>query len=446
MRVSRFSSGPSWAMVFAFTIVSLALSPRAWADDEVVGEWDLEYTVRNQQRRAKLVIRKSNDGSLAGKWRSPPFRSEIDELRCDDGKLSFRRRLFINEREMPMQFEGKIEGDTLSGRFDFSQGQFAVTGTRAGSGPATPPRPVQQRPGQEKETPKGPSIGGLPIPDGVKVLPDLAYREGHERWTLDLAMPAERGDKPRPAIVFVHGGGWRSGDKRRQPFLGPALEFATKGYVSITVNYRLLGHAPFPACIEDVKCAVRWLRAHADEYHVDPEWIGAYGNSAGAHLAAMLGVCPPSAGLEGDGPWQDHSSMVQAVVCSATPTSFLMAMNDRTPRPGRPGEPAKGAKQRKGQPGGGRRRIQMSEELRRKISPMTYVSADAPPFLIIHDTADRTVSVRHADDFSKALEEAGAKDVTYLRFDEGFGHGVFARNIEVTGPAREAFFERTLGP
>lgn len=75
---------------------------------------------------------------------------------------------------------------------------------------------------------------------------------------------------------------------------------------------------------------------------------------------------------------------------------------------------------------------------------MTYVSADAPSFLIIHDTADRTVSVRHSDEFSKALDEAGAKDVTYMRFDEGFGHGVFTRNIEVTGPARQAFFERTL--
>ncbi len=121
-----------------------------------------------------------------------------------------------------------------------------------------------------------------------------------------------------------------------------------------------------------------------------------------------------------------------------------MPMNDRMRRPDQRGEAAKRAKQRKGQPAPQRRRIQMSEELRRKISPMTYVSADAPPLLIIHDTADRTVSVRHGDGFSKALQEAGAKDVTYMRFDEGLGHGVFTRNIEVTGPAREAFFERTL--
>jgi acetyl esterase/lipase len=196
-----------------------------------------------------------------------------------------------------------------------------------------------------------------------------------------------------------------------------------------------------------VKCAVRWLRAHAEQYKVDPGRIGAYGNSAGAHLVAMLGVCPPSAGLEGDGPWQEHSSMVQAVVCSATPTSFLKPMNDRTRRPDQRGDAvrsARGADQRTDRQAPQRRRIQMSEELRRKISPMTYVSAEAPPFLVIHDTADRTVSVRHSDDFTKALKDAGAKDVTYMRFDENFGHGVFTRNIEVTGPAREAFFERTL--
>jgi acetyl esterase/lipase len=151
------------------------------------------------------------------------------------------------------------------------------------------------------------------IPPGVRVIADIAYREGASKaWRLDLAMPKEPADEPRPAIVFVHGGGWRSGDKRKGNFLGPTLAFAAKGYVCITVNYRLLGDAPMPACIEDVKCAVRWLRAHAEEYNVNPERIGAYGNSAGAHLVAMLGVCPPSAGLEGDGPWQEYSSMVQA--------------------------------------------------------------------------------------------------------------------------------------
>ncbi|UCG47885.1 MAG: alpha/beta hydrolase [Phycisphaerales bacterium] len=270
------------------------------------------------------------------------------------------------------------------------------------------------------------------VPAGVKVIGNIAYRPGPSgAWRLDLAMPEERGEKPIPAIVFVHGGGWRSGDKRRPNFLRPTLEFAAKGYVCITVNYRLLGEAPMPACIEDVKCAVRWLRAHAAEYNVDPNHIGAYGNSAGAHLVAMLGLCPPSAGLEGDGPWLQYSSMVQAVVCSATPASFLSPMNSRQ-------------KQQPARTGAAARLRALSEEMRRRMSPITYVTADAPPFLVIHDASDRLVAVRQADEFVKALRRAGAKDVTYMRYDNGTGHGVFLKNIQETGPAREEFFQRTL--
>ena len=279
----------------------------------------------------------------------------------------------------------------------------------------------------------GQNIGQLTIPEGVVVLPDIAYREGHERWTLDLAMPEEMGDEPRPGIVFVHGGGWRSGDKRRTNFLGPAIEFAAKGYVCVSTNYRLVSHAPFPACVEDVKCAVRWLRAHTEAYNLDPDNIGAYGNSAGAHLVSMLGLCPPSAGLEGDGPWQEHSSMVQAVVCSATPSSFLVPFNDRVPK-------SIGQGKRRGGPISS----SLSDEMRKKISPITHVSADAPPFMIIHDTSDKTVAVRHGDDLHKALTDAGAKVVTYFRYDDGYGHGVWGGNIAALGPAREIFFDRHL--
>ena len=275
-------------------------------------------------------------------------------------------------------------------------------------------------------------------PPGVRVIPDISYREGPSKaWRLDLAMPKETSDEARPAIVFVHGGGWRSGDKRTGNFLGPTLEFAAKGYVCMTINYRLVGEAPMPACIEDVKCAVRWLRAHAKEYGVDPERIGAYGNSAGAHLVAMLGLCPRSAGLEGDGPWQEHSSMVQAVVCSATPTSFPLRRRGAN-------EQADSARERSFRSTLFAGPEETLEHRMRQASPMTYVTADAPPFLMIHGTADRTVPVSQSDELAKALQQAGAKDVTYMRI-EGAGHGVFGQHIEKTGPAREAFFARTIG-
>ena len=140
----------------------------------------------------------------------------------------------------------------------------------------------------------------------------------------------------------------------------------------------------------DVKCAVRWLRAHAAEYHVDPARIGAYGNSAGAHLVSILGLCPRSAGMEGDGPYQAYSSRVQAVVASATPASFMIPMSER-------------ARARQSA-------STMSETLRKKISPITYVNADAPPFLLFHEVSDGTVGVYQSDKLVEALK-GGHADV-----------------------------------
>ena len=251
-------------------------------------------------------------------------------------------------------------------------------------------------------------------PDGVTVLPDIAYREGNDAWKLDLAMPKERGDAPRPAIVYIHGGGWTKGDKRGKG-IGAVLHYAAKGYVCISVNYRL--DVDKKACVEDVKCATRWLRAHAEEYNLDPDRIGAAGNSSGGHLALMLAVCPASAGLEGDGPYQEYSSMVQAAHCSSTPI-----MPGFRGLRGKPADPD----------------VQ-------KIQPMTYVSGDVPPLYFIHGTEDTKAPVCFLDDFVKALREAGAKDITYKRYADGTGHGAYVKHIEEARPAREAFLARTLG-
>ena len=251
-------------------------------------------------------------------------------------------------------------------------------------------------------------------PDGVTVLPDIAYREGNNAWKLDIAMSKESSDAPRPAIVYIHGGGWKKGDKRGKG-IGAVLDYAAKGYVCISVNYRL--DVDKKACVEDVKCAVRWLRAHAEKYNVDPDRIGAAGNSSGGHLALMLAVCPASSGLEGDGPYQEHSSMVQSAHCSSTPI-----MPGFRGLRGKPADPD----------------VQ-------KIQPMTYVSGDVPPLYFIHGTEDTKAPVRFLDDFVKALREAGAKDITYKRYADGTGHGAYVKHIKEARPAREAFLARTLG-
>src|SRR5262249_32121002 len=134
-------------------------------------------------------------------------------------------------------------------------------------------------------------VGGTQprTPDDIIIYHNIAYREGTIRqWKLDLAMKKHLRGKPRPGIVVIHGGGWLEGDKssfasREHGVPGNIVDFAALGFVAVTINYRLSGEAPFPAALEDCKNAVRWMRAHAREYNIDPDHIGAYGNSAGGH-------------------------------------------------------------------------------------------------------------------------------------------------------------------
>lgn len=246
----------------------------------------------------------------------------------------------------------------------------------------------------------------------IAVAKDLPYREGNSpSWVLDLAMPAARSNKLRPAIVIVHGGGWSMGSKSDAVYQKMMIEYALKGYVTININYRLTGEAPFPACIEDVKSAVRWLRAHAATYHIDPDRIGGYGHSAGAHLALMLAMSPTSAGLEGDGGWNDYSSRLNVVVAGSPPTEL-----------GREAPIAKTI-----------------------WWPIGYISADQPPMLLIQGTDDKIVRAGLTDDFVEKMQKAGA-NIEYLKIDEA-GHSVaYSDKLDITDPVIEDFFARYLKP
>ena len=246
----------------------------------------------------------------------------------------------------------------------------------------------------------------------LKVIRDIAYRQGPSKaWRLDLAMPTEKTEALRPALVIVHGGGWRGGSKSVDVYQKMMTDYAEKGYVTINVEYRLTGEAPFPACIEDVKCAVRWLRAHAKEYHVDPERIGAYGHSAGAHLALMLAMVPKSAGLEGDGGWETYSSVVNVAAAGSPPTELG-------------------------------RDVPMAKP---KWWPIGYISANHPPLFLIQGSEDRIVRAELTDGFVEKMKAAGA-NIEYLRVD-GARHGLaFNEKLDVTDPAIEEFFAKHLKP
>jgi acetyl esterase/lipase len=242
----------------------------------------------------------------------------------------------------------------------------------------------------------------------VTIHRELHYREGPGvRWRLDLAEPNDRSGKPRPAVVVIHGGGWVEGDKFSFTLGGheaPAnIEgFAELGFVAASINYRLAKDAPFPAALEDCKCAVRWLRAHAKDYHIDPDHIGAYGNSAGGHLALLLGMVGKDAGLEGDGPNRDQSSLVQAVVSDSGPLDLLYQHRHDCLKDV--------VVQFMGGPPEGDRAA-----LYRKASPSSRIGPDTPPILLIYGGADEQVPVQTADQFVADLGRAGLQDVSYYR-------------------------------
>jgi acetyl esterase/lipase len=154
----------------------------------------------------------------------------------------------------------------------------------------------------------------------IAVENDITYTKTDDRaLKLDLARPAE-GDGPFPVVLVIHGGGWRAGDKKDSR---PALmEFARRGYVAVSPQYRFAPKDAFPAQVHDVKAAVRWIKGQAKEYKVDPGRVGAMGFSAGGHLALMLGTTSASDGLEGETVGSSPDSSVQVVVNFAGPTDL----------------------------------------------------------------------------------------------------------------------------
>jgi len=270
------------------------------------------------------------------------------------------------------------------------------------------------------------------LPDDVEVVRDVVFGTGGgTELALDIVRPKQLPPQRMPVIVFIHGGGWRSGDKgggvRR------LIPFAQKGYFTASINYRLTGIASFPAQIEDCKCAIRFLRANADRYHLDSARIGVWGSSAGGHLAALLGTSGGIDRLEGSGGWPGTSSRVQAV-CDWYGPSDLVAMAKAT-RPGRVG-----AASPQGKLLGGA--VQDQRERAAKASPVTYVSSDDPPFLIVHGTDDPVVPYSQSVILAEALKAAGV-EATLVPL-EGAKHGGQEFSSPQVTNAVVAFFEHHL--
>ncbi|HEX4208605.1 MAG TPA: alpha/beta hydrolase [Ktedonobacteraceae bacterium] len=234
------------------------------------------------------------------------------------------------------------------------------------------------------------------------LIPDVCYGTADGKpLLLDIMRPEPMSVGRMPVVVQIHGGGWYQGQKDGEH----NRFFAEQGFFTVSIGYRLSGEAPFPAQIEDVKMAVRWVRAHAEEYHLDPERIGVWGHSAGGHLSALLGTSGDRQTPEDEPIPEQYSAQVQAVATLSGPTD-LLRMGGWHDAPDSPEARLLGGP------------VQERAELARWASPIAYITRAAPPFLIIHGTQDDTVPFQQAILLRDALRAVEA-DVTFLPVEGG---------------------------
>jgi acetyl esterase/lipase len=249
-------------------------------------------------------------------------------------------------------------------------------------------------------------------PQGATVYRDLPYvTNGHRRQKLDLYLPGT--GQNWPVIVWVHGGAFRIGSKEDKV----PLPYLAEGYAVASINYRLSQHAVFPAQIQDCKAAVRWLRTKAGQFSFDPNRIGAWGESAGGHLVAMLGTtCDTNEFDVGEN--LHESSRIDAVVDYFGPTDFLQMDDHRLPD----GQIHNTSDSPESELVGGP--IQENKERVERANPITYVTPNAAPFLIVHGEADPLVPYHQSQLLETALKQAGVPVLFYTV--KGGGHGGFA--------------------
>jgi acetyl esterase/lipase len=271
------------------------------------------------------------------------------------------------------------------------------------------------------------------IPEGFQVIKNVYYAGNqNQAQTLDVLIPENKKTGKLPALVFIHGGGWKGG-RKEQAFRGLTPFLNGGEYIGFSIDYRLSDEAKWPAQIYDCKAAIRWIKANADKYGIDKNKIGVWGTSAGGHLVAMLALTSESGEFEGDiGDCLNETGAINCAIDGYGPTDFL-AMDDR---PGAfvhneissPESRLIGGK------------IQENKEKALNASPISWVSQNCKPMFIYHGTEDDKVIVEQSDKLYSLLKKNKVKDIFYIKVNGG-RHGV---RHSILSKRMVLFFEKYL--
>ena len=264
------------------------------------------------------------------------------------------------------------------------------------------------------------------IPSDIQADLDVEYSRVGERVAMDILRP-KGATAANPTIVAIHGGGFRRGS--RTSYIPFCIKAARQGYTCATVSYRFAPRHQFPAPVEDVKAAVRFLRANAAKYNIDPDRIGATGGSAGAHLALMLGLTGSTRLFEGSGPNQEQSSKVQCVGEFYGPTDFTQSY-------GKSVDAAEVLPIFIGND------LQHNREGHLKASPLYYVTPMSSPILAVHGDKDAYVAVEQSIWLTDKLRAAGV--AAELEIIPGAGHGFKGADLEKAEVRLMAYFDKQL--
>lgn len=259
-----------------------------------------------------------------------------------------------------------------------------------------------------------------PVVPAQKEYYDKAYAGNSAAQKLDIFLPST-GSAPYPVLVWIHGGGWRGGDKSNFRNSGILSLLKSRGYAVVVINYRLSGEALFPAQITDVKAAIRWIKANAATYAFNKDKIGLWGSSAGGHLAALAGTSGGVTELEDLSSGNNNfSSNIQAVVDWFGPTN-LLAMDSMAFAQGCVSSNHNDVNSPESQLVGVQ--ITTRPDLVAKVNPATYITSNDPPFFIEHGLIDCTVPFAQSQYLYDRLLPALGSQKVKLKFLTATGHG-----------------------